>query len=123
MSNLSSRDNFPEPKNWQLKAEMARETILQVEKDFALHGLDISLENTSKNYPELVKTLAEKLDDLKFIEHSKLPATLYQLDLNERELVLNLQNLDPTETYFFLADKILKRCFEKVYWRYKMKSE
>ncbi len=123
MSNLSSGFSFPEPKNWQLKAEMVRETILQVQKDFALHGLNISFENATRNYPELVKSLAETLDEMNFIEHSKLPATLYQLDLNERELVLNLQSLDPRETYFFLADRILKKCFEKVYWRHKMKGE
>lgn len=123
MSNLSSEASFPEPQNWQSKAEMARETILQVQKDFALHGLNIPLETTLRSYPDLVKTLAEKLDEMKFIEHSKLAATLYQLDLNERELVLKLQNLDPRETYFFLSDRILKRCFEKVYWRHKMKGE
>ncbi len=123
MSNLSSGATFPEPGNWKLKAEMARETILQVQKDFALHGLNISLENSTSNYPKLVKSLAEALEEMNFIEHSKLPATLYQIDLNELELVLNLQNLNPNETYFFLADRILKKCFEKVYWRQKMKGE
>lgn len=123
MSNLSSGAPFPEPKNWQLRAEMARETTLQVQKDFALHGLNISLENATKAYPDLVKSLAEKLDKMRFIEHLKLPAILYQIDLNEREMVLNLQNLNPQETYFFLADRILKRCFEKVYWRHKMKGD
>lgn len=111
------------PIHWQLKATMAEDTLRQVEKDFGLHGIPILLNINDLEYPKIVYELAQKLEEIRFIESAKMPGILYQIDLNESDLSANIQTLNPLNTYLFLADRILKRCFEKVYWRHKMREE
>ena len=112
-----------QPVHWQLKAYMAEETLRQVEKDFSLHGIALLLNINDLEYPKIVYALAQKLEEIQFIESPKMPGILYQIDLNESDLSTNIQTLNPLNTYLFLADRILKRCFEKVYWRHKMREE
>ena len=109
------------PDHWH--SQMADDTLRQVEKDFALHGVTLHLKFLKEDYPSLVLELADALEDIAFAESGKLPGILYQIDLDETELVRSIPDLDPAETYSFLADKILRRCFEKVYWRYKMRNK
>ena len=109
------------PDHWH--NQTADDTLRQVEKDFALHGITLHLHFLKDDYQSLVLELADALEDIAFAESGKLPGILYQIDLNESELVRAIPDLNPTETYSFLADKILRRCFEKVYWRYKMRDK
>lgn len=102
---------------------MAEETLRQVEKDFALHGISLLLNINDSQYPKIVHELARKLEEIQFIENPKMAGILYQIDLNERDLSASIQTLNPLNTYKFLADRILKRCFEKVYWRHKMRED
>lgn len=112
-----------QPMHWQLKANMAEDTLRQVEKDFGLHGIVLLLNINDLEYPKIVHELAQKLEEIQFIESRKMPGILYQIDLNESDLSTNVQTLNPLNTYLFLADRILKRCFEKVYWRHKMREQ
>lgn len=109
------------PDHWHNR--MADDTLRQVEKDFALHGITLHLSFLKEDYQSLVQELANALEEITFAESGKLPSILYQIDLNESELVRSIPDLNPLETYRFLADKILRRCFEKVYWRYKMRDQ
>jgi len=122
LSDLSKYE--PEtPANWSVKIDMAGDTLLQVEKDFALHGEEIAFSHVKlDSYNDVVHTLAIELERKEFLESSKLAAILYQIDLRESNLVMEINQLEPQYVYLFLADKILKRCFEKVYWRYKMRE-
>ena len=102
---------------------MVDDTLHQVEKDFALHGEEIAFSNVKlDSYNDLVRALAIELKRQKFLESSKLASILYQIDLRESDLVPGSTQLEMQYFYAFLADKILKRCFEKVYWRYKMRE-
>lgn len=109
------------PNHWH--NQMADDTLRQVEKDFALHGIALHLKFQKDDYQNLVLELADALENIAFAESEKLPSILYQIDLNESDLVRSIPDLNPWETYSFLADKILRRCFEKVYWRYKMRNK
>jgi len=120
MSDLEKLPPTP-PDHWH--NQLADETLRQVEKDFALHGVTLHLQFIREDYPSLVQELADALEEIAFAESEKLPSILYQIDLNETKLARSLPDLEPTETYSFLADKILQRCFEKVYWRYKMRNQ
>ncbi|NEN21955.1 hypothetical protein G3O08_00360 [Cryomorpha ignava] len=102
---------------------MAEDTLRQVEKDFALHGIALLLNINDLEYPKIVEELALEMEKIQFIESPKMRAILYQIDLNESDLVANIQNVNAQNTYLFFADKILKRCFEKVIWRYKMRNQ
>lgn len=109
------------PDHWH--NQMADDTLRQVEKDFALHGISLHLKFIKEDYQNLVSELADALADIAFAESGKLPGILYQIDLNESDLARAIPDLKPSETYSFLADKILHRCFEKVWWRYKMRNK
>lgn len=103
-------------------AQIARDTIMQVTKDFMLQGFDIKTMSESSDYNEIVSYLAQQLEEIKFIEDSRLPALLYQLDLNEGKIRGDLTSTDPSNIYSVLADAIIKKCFEKVCWRHQFKA-
>ena len=111
------------PSGWQLKDKMATDTLRQVEKDFLLHGIPLLLNINDFEFSGIVKDLAFKLEEIQFLENSAMPSILYQIDLNESRLIAKIQALNPQNTYLFLADSILKRCFEKVIWRFKMSNK
>jgi len=103
------------------KEVIIRETLRQVQKDFALQGESLDLEK----YPtsSLIASFASILKGLDFIHSPKFAALLYQLDLKEAEISLKLRSSSPEATYNVLSESILKRCFEKVMWRRKFRSK
>ncbi len=109
------------PQFWNSEEDMARESLRQIEKDFALQGVSISLDFPLKNYDFVVREIAEKFDGLDLVHLARFPAIAYQIDLNESELKLAMARSEPSETYEILAALILKRCFKKVWWRGQMK--
>lgn len=118
MSDLNTF-NSDQPPHWQLRTQMAGDTLRQIEKDFALHGISLLLNINDVEYSNIVKQLAGQLHKISFLDNPKFGAILYQIDLNESDLAMAIHRVSPAVTYLFLADKIIKRCFEKVYWRYK----
>ncbi len=103
-------------------AQIVRDTLTQVEKDFMMQGFDIVMNSDSENYDDIVGLLTDQLLKIKLIEHPRLPGLLYQLDLNEAKIAGELTNADPTVIYSVLADSIVKKCFEKVCWRHQFKA-
>lgn len=119
MSNLP--DNFAPglPEKWDVNAEMIPKTLAQVEKDFALQGLKLSLDNSVEEYKDCVAMLAEAVEELDLIHSDNLAGVLYRVDLSEKAMREALTHSAPEKTYLMLADKILQRCFEKVLLRKK----
>lgn len=103
------------------KEVIIRETLRQVQKDFALQGESLDLEKFSTSI--LIASFASILKELDFIHSPKFAALLYQLDLKEAEISLKLRSSSPEATYNVLSESILKRCFEKVMWRRKFRSK
>ena len=111
------------PENWQDNSWMIGATLRQVEKDFRLQAVQLELRKAGTSYAELVDVLATKLEDLEFVHHSRFVPILYQIDLPQKELTAKIDESKPEDIYHMLADLILKRCFEKIYWRRRMKEE
>lgn len=120
MSQLQKHYHCIVPENW--KDVFAEETLRQIEKDFALQGVPLKLNVDQLHYRELIKKLAGTLESMTFLNNRSLSRVLYQTDVNEEELLFSLSRVEPADIYLFLADRILRRCFEKVYWRYKRKA-
>ena len=111
------------PENWEGNSWMIEATLRQVEKDFRLQAVQLELQKARTSYHELVDLLATKLEDLEFVHHSRFVPILYQIDLPQKELTTKMAKSKPEDIYHILADLILKRCFEKIYWRRRMKEE
>lgn len=105
------------PEKWNDHPDLIDKTLAQVEKDFALQGLSLSLKMDSRDYSEIVAFLAEKMESLDLVHSGKLTSILYQIDLSEKELRKELPNSSPEQLYFVLAEKVIKRCFQKVWTR------
>lgn len=119
MSHLDKQYNTEVPEKWQ--HIFAKDTLQQVEKDFALQGVILNLNYDNFHYREIIQNLAEVLENITFLNNRSLSGVLYQTDVDESELLFSLSQVKPADIYLFLADQILRRCFEKVYWRYKMR--
>ncbi len=102
------------------RQKVVAHTLAQVKKDFALQGIELEID--SLNREELVNSFSVLLDQMEFLHDSRLPALLYQLDLNESEISQKLTTTRPQSAYKVLSESILKRCFEKVMWRRKYQS-
>ncbi len=116
MSHLPQRTSGM-PKKWNEHPDMIGKTLAQVEKDFALQGLQLSLKTDARAYPEIVHLLAQKMESLDLVHNAKLAAVLYQIDLSEKELRHELPETAADRLYFVLADKVIRRCFQKVWTR------
>ena len=99
--------------------EIITATIKQICKDFALQGIELGLNSDASN---VINSLAAELEELDFAHNPKLTPVLYQLDLNERKIAKKLTSTQPGSWYQALALEIVRRCFEKVAWRYRLKS-
>ncbi len=111
------------PKNWVDQEVWINATLEQVEKDFRLQGLDISLTKGKREYPELVSELVDLMESLDLLNHDKFAGLLYQLDISEKKMISRLHRSNPENIYAMVAHEIIKRCFEKVWWRNHFKSD
>lgn len=110
------------PEFWSSERDMASDTLRQIEKDFALQGITVELDIAIESYPAVIEHLAGRFESLSLVHLPVFPALAYQIDLNEEELKSALSQSKPDETYKILAVLILGRCFKKVWWRRRMKS-
>lgn len=117
MSNLPTGSESGLPEKWDEHPDLIAKILAQVEKDFALQGLSLSLKTESHVYPEIVALLAKKMEAIDLVHSGKLAAILYQIDLSEKELRNELPETSANRLYFVLADKVIKRCFQKVLTR------
>lgn len=100
------------------KAELVKLTAAQISKDFALFGVDIDFSGeTLDAYPELLHSLAEKIQILMETDDNRLSSILYQIDIKESELFAprhKLPNHSPIEV---MAHQIIFRELKKVMYR------
>lgn len=111
-----------DPSIFDNRDQIVADTLGQIEKDFMMQGLEISLDSQSIQYRDIHNLLVSQLEHIKLIEDSRLPAILYQLDLDQADISMKLRSSNPSNIYDVLAQNIIKRCFEKVCWRHQFKS-
>lgn len=118
---MSTPLKYPEesPEKYFSDRELVEKTLQQVEKDFSLQGIDLCLNRHPKSYDELMAELADKLHEVETTGDEQLPALLYRIDLPEKEIFRAMEDSTGVNFYHFLADKILRRCFQKVILRRK----
>ncbi len=98
---------------------LRQKTLLQIEKDFGLQGIDIKIHDEALPYDELVKLISKILEDLQVQHSSKLQPLLYQLDISEKFVRAEILSKKEEEHSALLADAVIKRCFAKVVFRKK----
>ncbi len=111
------------PENWVDQEGWINATLEQVEKDFRLQGINISLTKGKRDYAILVQEVVEVMRSVDLINHDKFAGLLYQLDLSEKKMISKLHRSSPENIYQTVAHEIIKRCFEKVWWRNHFKSD
>lgn len=113
---------FPvsEIEKFRLNEQIIRETALQVIKDFASFGMNVSFPgDLNYAYNELFQQLKLIISDLLEHEPEKLSALLYQIDLDETRLKKEPELF--TE-YEYISEMILEREFLKVLTRHYFKA-
>lgn len=98
---------------------LRKKTLLQIEKDFSLQGIDIKIQDEVLPYDELVNLISKSLKNLQLHNSSKLQPLLYQLDISEKFVVEEILSKKEEEHAVLLADAVIKRCFAKVVFRKK----
>ncbi len=99
----------------------AEQTLRQIEKDFTLQGLEITLPTQSPGYLELIKIIASKLQSENMLEKKQMIGLLYQMDINEKSIKRDLDSKEIDKGYTIIAEAMIKRCFTKVYLRNTLK--
>jgi len=116
MESSPQKSSFLAPAEFEA---LRHQTLRQIEKDFALQGLEIQIEDEALPYGELVKIVSKKLDNSQLIGSSKLQPLLYQLDISEKFVQEEIFAKATNKHSALLADAIIKRCFAKVVYRKK----
>lgn len=101
--------------------QMVKETLLQIEKDLAMQGLQLELNTNETHFPTILNEVSEAFEEMRLIEDPRLAGFLYQLDLNQSKISTQLTQATPNKIYSELADAVIRKCFEKVCWRFRLK--
>lgn len=73
---------------YKTKAEVIRQTVEQVKKDFAMFGMDVDFTgNADMAYGELFYQLTGHVSHLLEIDPHRLSSLLYQVDLGENKIL------------------------------------
>ncbi len=96
-------------------------TFKQIEKDFGLQGITITLSRECLTYLDILKSLAKQLEELELLTHPNFHSLLYQLDISESFVFERISPKKGPEAIIHLADSIIKRCFAKVWYRQRFK--
>ncbi|MEM9052837.1 MAG: hypothetical protein AAGC47_12360 [Bacteroidota bacterium] len=107
---------FISPKEFE---SLKEKTLLQIEKDFRLQGIDLMITTRENLYPELVKELAMTISKLDLLNSQAGTGIFYQLDISEQFISEEVLAKEGMERHQILADAIIKRCFTKVMYRKK----
>ncbi|MCA1752689.1 MAG: hypothetical protein ABR572_10010 [Cryomorphaceae bacterium] len=111
---FAEREKIPQEKN-----DFATATLRQLEKDFALQGLQITLPEAVPPYGELLDMIADFLDREQIAGSKVLIRLLYQLDMDEAKMRALLAETPAENTLHALADQMVRRCLAKVITRAK----
>jgi len=114
--------NLPEPRKLLSPEEfesLKEQTLLQVEKDFRLQGVDLKLTTRKGDYAQIVTNLASVASDHQLLNSQAGTGIMYQLDISEKFISEEVLDKEEAEGYIIFADAIIKRCFTKVLYRKK----
>ena len=107
------------------KDEIVLETIAQVMKDFGMFGLEIHFSGKLENaYHELHQQLEIQLRDLLDNRSELLMSVLYQVDINQKDIVQTLAENPEFDQAGAIAHQVIFRDLKKVLFRryFKMKK-
>lgn len=126
MTSLPEKNRFDPPSAFAEKAnspsgktDFAASTLRQLEKDFALQGISLSLPEKVPPYPELLDRIAKVLDRENSAGGEALIRLLYQIDTDESTIRDLLASTPAEHTLHALADQMVRRCLDKVVTRRK----
>lgn len=103
---------------YQNDAEIVRKTALQVIKDFAQFGFEISFpDSIFVAYDQLFEQLIPALRELLIIDIGKLYSLLYTIDVNERMINKGLKEMPGISLEEIIAHLLLERELKKVLTR------
>lgn len=101
------------------KQDLAKAVLRQLEKDFALQGMQLTLPESVPPYGKLLDTLAQYMQTVQIDRGETLARLLYQIDLDEKKVRKLLADAAPEYTLHTLAHEMVQRCCEKVVMRAK----
>jgi hypothetical protein len=105
-------------KKYQNDVDIVHKTALQIIKDFAQFGLDISFPtNLNAAYIDLFEQLAPTIRDLLDSNQAKLFSLLYCIDLDEKYIKKSLEEMDEVPLHEVIAHLLLERELKKVITR------
>jgi hypothetical protein len=115
--------NSKELAKYRDDAGIVQKTALQVIKDFAQFGFDVSLPgNMNMAYLELFRQLSPKIKSLLDTDMTKLFSLLYYIDLNENTIKKGLKEMADIPFSEVVTHLILERELKKVLTREHFKN-
>ena len=106
------------------KEEYILKTAEQIQKDFALFGVEINFSGVVTNaYQEIHQQLVEQIDELSGAEQEKLKSILYQVDIGAKEVNTIRDGLKEHTFNDLLAHQIILRELKKVVLRQYFKDQ
>ncbi|MCH2215025.1 MAG: hypothetical protein MK086_07645 [Flavobacteriales bacterium] len=113
---IPKHKNFISPQEFESVKE---QTLLQLEKDFRLQGINLTVTNRESYYPEILAELAKRMSKLDLINSQAGTGIFYQLDIPEQFITEEVLSREGIQRYQILAEAIIRRCFVKVMYRKK----
>jgi hypothetical protein len=123
MSYLPEKGAPHYPSAFGEKPELGKATLRQLEKDFALQGMLLTLPASPPPYAGLLALLAAFLRKHDLLHSPLLARILYQLDMDEAQMHQKIAHTPPDEMYHMTAHEMLMRCFAKVLFRQRYSSK
>jgi len=109
---------------YRTHAEVIRQTVAQVAKDFSMFGMNVEFTgNTGLAYDELFIQLSKHIHSLLESGSNKLPALLYHVDLNERNIFDSVKEHPEYSHAEVIADLVIHRELKKVLIRNYFKNQ
>jgi len=96
---------------------LAEATLRQLEKDFALQGIALDLPKKLPSYPDLLERIAGTLNRENRVNGERLIRLLYQMDIDEAKMRILIAETPAEYTLQALANRMVRRCLEKVITR------
>lgn len=112
--------NLPEYKNIEVskyrdKVDILRQVAVQIEKDFYQFGFEVKFSGEPANaYNELFAQINEHVEFMLSQDYHRLILLLYQIDLNEKEIIGNELKYPNVDKHQLLSEMIIQRELKKV---------
>lgn len=103
---------------YKTRTEVIRQTVVQVEKDFAMFGLEVEFTGSADlAYPEMFTQLSAHIGRLLQSDFGKLSALLYQIDLSEKSILEAVAAHPDWSQSDVIAELVIHRELKKVLLR------